>query len=142
VRVTHPRTGTVCDICLNLPRGAPTIKYTNDDIEYCYPDVEVILHFYRSGKYCVRFCQFDAKLHRWIRHLTPQTDESGFWFFGGESNTVKNAVQLAAGPVLSVGSRLPITSGLIRPEEKRIPNTLATPKKFSPLDIFRRDAAK
>lgn len=142
VRVTHPRTGAVCDICLNLPRGAPTIKYTDDDIQYCYPDVEVILHFYRSGKYCVRFCQFDAKLHRWIRHLTPQRDESGYWFFGGESNTVKNAVHLAAGPVLNVGSRLPITSGLIRPEEKRIPNTLTNPKKFSPLDIFRRDAAK
>ena len=142
VRVTHPRNGCVCDVCLNLPRGTPTIKYTNDDIIYCYPDVEVVLHFYNSGKYGVRFCQFDAKLHRWVKHLTPHTPESGSWFFGGETNAIKNAAQLAAGPVLNVGSRLPITSGLIRPEAKRIPNTLTNPKKISMFDIFHRSAVK
>lgn len=142
VRVTHPRTGCVCDVCMNLPRGAPTIEYSNAEIDYVYPDVEINLHFHRSGKWSVRYCQFDAKLHRWVRRLIPEQDESGFWFFGGETNLVKNVASVAAGPVLSVGSRLPLTSGLIRPEEKRIRSTLVAPKQPGHWDLLRRDSTR
>ena len=139
VHVVHPRTNYPCDTHIVLPRGAPIIEYSNDEIDYLYPDVEINLHFHRSGKCTVRASQIDTTLQKCVQHLTPKLDESGFWFFGGETNALKNAVSLVSGPVLNVGSRLPITSGLIRPEEKRIRNTLKQPSRLGFEQYLKRE---
>lgn len=142
VRIVHPCTHCPCDCHVVLPRGAPIIEYTSSQIHYVYPDVKICLQFRRNGECTVQANQFDASLRKWSRSLMPDLDESGFWFFGGENNALKNTATLLSGPVLNVGSRLPITSGLIRPEEKRIRNTLRQPRGLCYDELFKRSSVR